>query len=227
MNKKIILGLVAVVVVAGGVAGMSAYEAHIINVTAKIENALSVSTAAIDFGTVFPQEYEERQFIVNLSTSFMDDNQIRVKDVEYKIEQKPKCKDDLSGNYVLCQVSAGQTECVCPANTTALPDLCKFLSKLPVDVDNDIGVPSYYDKASNSCTTPSPDLATGRLEKCLAGGCGTGDISDCWTIDLKVPPVAGSVGQDWPASCADWTVPTDGAVYGCDLWIEVISFSYF
>ncbi len=55
MNKKLLMGLGAVLAVVAGVAGMAAYEAHIINVTAKIENALSVTTEAIDFGTVFPQ----------------------------------------------------------------------------------------------------------------------------------------------------------------------------
>ena len=56
MKKKILLGLVAVLIVISGVAGMSAFEAHVINVTAKIENALKVDTTPIDYGTVFPQE---------------------------------------------------------------------------------------------------------------------------------------------------------------------------
>ena len=55
MKKKILLGLVAVVAVAGGVAALSAYEAHVINVTAHIENALYVHPESRDFGTVFPQ----------------------------------------------------------------------------------------------------------------------------------------------------------------------------
>jgi len=88
MNKKIILGLIAVVVVAGGVAGMSAYEAHIINVTAKIENALSVAVEHIDFGTVFPQEYLVRPLEIALSGSFLAED--RVDDVDYVIKQKPK-----------------------------------------------------------------------------------------------------------------------------------------
>ena len=40
--KKILLTFVAVAAVAVGVVGMSAFEAHVINVTAKIENALNV-----------------------------------------------------------------------------------------------------------------------------------------------------------------------------------------
>jgi len=88
MTKKIILGLVAVVVVVGGVAGMSAYEAHVINVTAKIENALSVAVEHIDFGTVFPQEYLVRPLEIALSGSFIEED--RADDVEYVIKQKPK-----------------------------------------------------------------------------------------------------------------------------------------
>src|SRR3989344_8662517 len=89
MKKKIALGLVALVAVAGGVAGMSAFEAHVINVTAKIENALRVNTDPIDFGTVFPQEQLDKFFDVTLSASFIEED--RVDDVEYMIRQKPKC----------------------------------------------------------------------------------------------------------------------------------------
>ncbi len=39
MTKKILLGLGTVAIVVSGVAVMSAFEAHIINVTAQIENA--------------------------------------------------------------------------------------------------------------------------------------------------------------------------------------------
>ncbi|HDZ54688.1 MAG TPA: hypothetical protein ENI19_02650 [Candidatus Nealsonbacteria bacterium] len=88
MKKKIILGLVAVVAVAGGVAVLSAYEAHVINVTARIENALSVAVEHIDFGTVFPQEYLEFPLEIALSGSFLAED--RVDDVEYVIKQKPK-----------------------------------------------------------------------------------------------------------------------------------------
>lgn len=49
MKKKILLSLVAMVAVAGGIAAMSAFEAHIINVTAHIENALSVHPTELVF----------------------------------------------------------------------------------------------------------------------------------------------------------------------------------
>jgi len=61
-KKKILFALGAVIAIAGGIAAMSAYEAHVINVTAHIENALSVTPEEMIFGTVFPQEYLERDF---------------------------------------------------------------------------------------------------------------------------------------------------------------------
>ncbi|MCK4828942.1 hypothetical protein KA005_75160 [bacterium] len=236
MKKKIALGLIGVVALVAGVAGMAAYEAHVINVTAHIENALAVTTAAIDFGVVFPQEYEERDFIIKLSDSFMQEDQTRVKDVLYKIVQKTKCicVEVKSGETQECKIGnyapVGWDTHTCPTGYEPMPDLCPFLSKIPESGETDIGVPSYYIDAGvdSRCEAPFSHIATGRLEKCHPSTptCGD-DTQDCWTVDLKVPPVAGSVGQDWPATCAPWVVPTDGVDYGCDLWIEVVDFSYF
>ena len=69
MKKVLILSLAAILMVVSGVAAVSAYEAHIINVTAKVENALTVTTTAVDFGTVFPQEFIKYHRDVGLSTS--------------------------------------------------------------------------------------------------------------------------------------------------------------
>lgn len=78
MAKKILLGLAAVLVVVAGVAAFSAFEAHIINVTARIENALVVPIKELDFGTVFPQEYLVKSFTVALSNSFQEQAQCSV-----------------------------------------------------------------------------------------------------------------------------------------------------
>lgn len=93
--KKILtrasLGAGTVGVIIAGAAAFSAYEAHIVNVTARIENALLVETTSLAFGTVFPQEYRTDQFVnVGLSGSFTAQN--RLDDVEYVIKQKPKVK---------------------------------------------------------------------------------------------------------------------------------------
>src|SRR4030043_398970 len=224
MKKKIVLTIGAILIVVGGVAAMSAYEAHVINVVAHIENALSVSPKEIAFGTVFPQEYMESDFTIRLSDSFQEAD--RVDDVEYVINQKPKCECDAwDKNPELCPDGryqpVGYATHQCPVGYTVMADLCRFLSKMPQDNDGEIGEPSYYNSGTDTCL-PSVRPAVqayGKLAKSLK------DLSDTWTVDLKVPPVAGYIGQDWPESCRDYTVPTDGVNYGCDLWVEVTEIS--
>lgn len=89
MKKQIALGLGAVALAVTTLPLFAAFEAHVINVTAKIENALKVDPKFLNFGTVFPQEKLEKPVDIELSQSFMDEG--RVDDVEYFIRQKPKC----------------------------------------------------------------------------------------------------------------------------------------
>jgi len=248
MEKRILLSVAAIIALAIGVVGMSAFEAHVINVTAHIENALAVNTTPINFGTVFPQEYLTNAFTINLSDSFK--GQTRLDDVNYNIVQKPKPKGDRDaiitfcdtpaspGNgvkieksaYVLCRDyigkaykwEEGEKECTHKSiyNDYCYLDLCPYLSKLSdkAPVANDTDAPSYY-VATNAepahCITPGE--ASGELSQAA------GDTTDTWTVDLKVPPVAGYVGQEWPVGCP--TVALDSQDYGCDLWIEVTGFS--
>lgn len=87
--KKVLLSLGALAVALAVVPMFAAFEAHVINVTATIENALNVSAKFLDFGTVFPQEKLEKPVDIMLSRSFIEED--RVDDVEYFIRQKPKC----------------------------------------------------------------------------------------------------------------------------------------
>lgn len=89
--KKLVLILGAVVMVASGVAAVSAYEAYMINVTAHIENAMTVDTTPIDFGTVFPEEWALDEFYIRVSSSFCDEFQERVTKIDYAVwvEWKP------------------------------------------------------------------------------------------------------------------------------------------
>ncbi|MEK7630859.1 MAG: vWA domain-containing protein [Patescibacteria group bacterium] len=89
MKRKILSGAVALAVGVAILPLFAAFEAHVINVTAKIENALNVPLGYLDFGTVFPQEHLDKSLDINLSQSFLDEN--RVDDVSYIIRQKPKC----------------------------------------------------------------------------------------------------------------------------------------
>jgi hypothetical protein len=67
--------------------------------------------------------------------------------------------------------------------------------------------------------------ATGMLDNTPGAGLGAvpvpTDPSDTWTVDLKVPPFKGYVGQDWPAGCPVLDANPAGTDLGCDLWIEV------
>ena len=232
MLKKILASVALVATVAVSAAMFAAYEAHVINVTAHIENALYVHPDEIAFGTVFPQEYTERDFTIELSSSFMTED--RVFDVSYVIKQKPKCECDLWDTGSATDCPEGQYAPVdyathaCPTGYTEMLSLCPYLSKMPkYEEPGDIGIPSYYvdesptgPSANDYCDPlhdPDTDVAYGYLDKDM------GDIMDEWIVDLKVPPVDGFVGQDWPAGCP--TVPENEKDYGCDLWIEVTDIS--
>jgi hypothetical protein len=92
--KKVLLVLVAVVLVASGVAAVSAYEAHVINVRAHVENAMLVPSAPIEFGTVFPEEWIVKDFRVQHSTSFCWDDQWRVDSFNYSVYVEWKILSD-------------------------------------------------------------------------------------------------------------------------------------
>jgi len=89
MKRKILSGAVALAVGVAILPLFAAFEAHVINVTAKIENALNVPLGYLDFGTVFPQEHLDKPLDIVLSQSFLEED--RVDDVSYIIRQKPKC----------------------------------------------------------------------------------------------------------------------------------------
>jgi hypothetical protein len=87
--KKILFGFFVALIAVAALPLFAAFEAHVINVTAKIENALSVPIDPINFGTVFPQEQLERELSFGFSQSFQAEPD--ADDVEYIIRQKPKC----------------------------------------------------------------------------------------------------------------------------------------
>ncbi len=240
--------------VAGGVAGLSAFEAHVINVTARIENALQVPTDPIDFGTVFPQEHLEKTLKLALSESFRLEN--RVDDVEYVIRQKPKCGitardgEVLVGptatGHVVVASSTGEAIIDCgPAprqlevgeSWGMLPLLCPYLSKLEdtedgQETDNDGSLSAFH----KPWTISGPDVVwtevKGRLAKSAP------DYEDMWIIDLAVPCFGDHCAQDWeefvhdhnPGAIASQYVldeDDEHKIFGCDLWIEVEEVSEF
>jgi hypothetical protein len=86
--------------VISGMAMVSAYEAHVINVKAHVENALSVGVKHLGFGTVFPEEFFIKNFAVATSGSFCSSTQKRVRNIDYEIWVEWKPKRDASGNII-------------------------------------------------------------------------------------------------------------------------------
>ena len=231
-GKKSERALVAVVAVAGGVAAMSAYESHVINVTAHIENALLVMpvTGELKFGTVFPQEYLEKPLWITTSDSFCETDQTRVSAIDYKIVQKPKPIwpiPELCDYFSATETTIEDMRAYCHNSpedlTCCYPSLCPYLSKTIIDDDpepfDDQGVLAFHDPEDPT------SVAYGTIDK-------YDDKADAWLIDLVVPCFEGMCAQDWPAFVAQYNPDADpsdyeakgdptGTTFGCDLWVEV------
>ncbi len=220
--KKIILGLGIFAVSLALIPMFAAFEAHVINVTAKIENALSVPTDPITFGTVFPQEHLNKPLRVALSQSFIDEN--RVDDVEYFIRQKPKCGITTNNGTVLVGPTAtghvsldavdklvidcgpAPRELVTDNRDTptvdetetwgVLPSLCPYISKDGSDED---GLVTQNDESLKSFHQPFTINGHQIVWNDTHGRLTKAgqDTVDNWIIDLAVPCFGGFCAQDW------------------------------
>jgi len=234
--KKLLVGLLSLAIVVVAMPLFSAFEAHVINVSATIENALFVHPQSREFGTVFPQEYLEQAVFVTFSESFSATDQRRVGTVEYVIKQKPK---PLAAYEAQVGIEAARAWChdnypTTPYSSTdtswqgyltkCMPSLCPYLSKTPdghPSPSNDTGVLPFHDPFAAS------SFATGKINKF-----GT-DVGDNWIIDLAVPCFRGQCAQDWSAFVAGknpsvtdpsiYELPSEleHEVFGCNLWFEV------
>lgn len=251
MKKKIILASFAALSAVVALPLLSAFEAHIINVTARIENALAVNTIPIDFGTVFPQEQLDRRFDVRLSGSFMQED--RVDDVEYIIRQKPKCGWTINnGQELVGETQSGHVDdngnFSCPRPTVdtppvsgaqygQLPLLCRYLSKHKIrdnetTAENDGSLPAFHEIGSMATDKWVWNDVHGRLAK------SENDFFDIWNLDLKVPCFGGHCAQDWAKFVTDINPQADPnkfiqpqelehKIFGCDVWVEVTGVSRF
>lgn len=232
MKKKIILSVLTVGVLVAVLPLVSAFEAHIINVTAQIEESCLNRIDDIDFGTAFPQERLDKTFDVELSQSFL--NSSTHNELEYNIIQRPKCWDGNLESPVFGEVVEEAGVFVCAdEGFVILPVLCPYLSKSEItedgtETENDSdGIPAFH--GLPGIWTPLTSSSTevmGRLVK------SAGDISDTWNINLKVPCFEEHCGQDWndyvtginpQANPDDYIQPieNEGNLFGCDLWLEV------
>jgi len=249
--KKILFAFGVFTAVVLGASMFAAFEAHVINVTAKIENALAVPLESIDFGTVFPQEHLNKPLGISLSQSFVDEG--RVDDVDYIIRQKPKCAITSQDGTVMDKSSPALSKTghviVDPSAPEGyridcgdaprpllsgetwgvLPMLCPYISKEPDNQpENDGSLASFHEPFEITPGGINWNDTLGHLAK------SQNDIVDNWTIDLSVPCFGGFCAQDWAqfvadndgdnnANAADYTQPIENEhkVFGCDLWVEV------
>ena len=88
--KKAIFIFAALLMMVSSIAAVSAYESHIVDIKAHVENAL-IAEQEYDFGINFPEESRQGTVLIGLSESFLSENQTRVSTVKYSIcwEWKP------------------------------------------------------------------------------------------------------------------------------------------
>ena len=234
LKSKIFAGFVSLGIALALVPLLSAFEAHIINVTAQIENGCLNKIDDIDFGTTFPQEKLDKEFDVELSQSFLAS--VEHDALSYHIVQKPKCWNGNEEEPTFGQVTEENNEFVCVDDGfTILPVLCPYLSKHEISTDgtdnggeNDgPGISAFHGlPGSWTINTSSSTIVDGKLIKSLE------DIADRWNIDLKVPCFEGYCAQDWAdfvhginpdVNPDDYTQPIENEhkLFGCDLWLEI------
>ncbi len=223
--KKFLAAFGAIAVALVGASMFAAFEAHVVNVTATIENALSVPVTPIEFGTVFPQEHLNKSLQVALSGSFM--SEIRVDDVNYFIRQKPKCawswqvenvwnidENSTQTGHVIPTLNDPQTEideskggtaytvdCGSPVKPEGVPteatwgQLPSLCPYISKHADTDV----LNDESLNSFHQPFT-VANSQVNWLNTNGRlakSEEDTVDNWTIDLAVPCFGGQCAQDW------------------------------
>ncbi len=247
MRRKLLVTMSGFAVALVSVPLFAAFEAHVINVTAKIENALFVHPEALEFGTVFPQEHLDSQIFIGFSESFSERTQRRVGEVDYVIKQKPKPRPSFEAsagtptarewchdNFVDIQPTTALEATTTQAYLkNCYPSLCPYLSKHPDNAPapgNDSTVAAFHDP------NDPVNYFHGKLLKFNSSGSTiNNDPADVVTIDLAVPCFKGACAQDWAAFVHGQNPAADPAAYqlhpglehevfGCDLWVEVTGF---
>jgi hypothetical protein len=186
--RKIILIVAALVLVVSGVAAVSAYEAHIVDVKAHVENALGVP-AEVDFGINFPQAVNETEFVFGLSNSFVSENQTEFSQVHYVIlwESKP----------------IGDHDAIDPDCDGDFEPIWPYVTLSPADA-NDGLYPAPWGHAPGYVYT-----AWGVLWKSMSIP-GEGDLCDVWNLYFDPP-----VFDQWYNPTTDPKTPS-GILYYTD-----------
>jgi hypothetical protein len=196
VKGKIILLAAALAIVVSGIAAVSAYEAHMVNVTAHVENALDTPGAIVIGGVAaFPEEWLIGEIIVTGSQSFK--GQSRVNNVDFIVCAEEK--DEISpagdpylwaGGFTFVSNDGGMTwEWIGPTNDltpppsppgvvcTSLPNTVTTTSDAVILVGMDMPVdPDYYNPETDVPNKPRDDNAD----------CGVGIGEPCVVADYDV-----------------------------------------
>jgi hypothetical protein len=152
--------------VVSGVAAVSAYEAHTVNVTAKVENAMycGAPTLGLRYGTVFPEEWLVKSFDIGVSTSFCEwPEQQRVLEIDYNIYVNQKQGYKWLGDCLYIGV-----------------DVTDPAKRYPRDTGGEL------DPVGTGTSLPIPIVTDGYLKKAIPGG-DPGDPDDTVYVGLDVP----------------------------------------
>lgn len=76
MKKLVFSGIIALILIVSGIAAVGAFEGHLVDIKAHVENAIGVETYELDYGVTFPQEHLEKALHFGLSESFMESTRI-------------------------------------------------------------------------------------------------------------------------------------------------------
>ena len=230
--KKGILIVFALMLVVTGLIAAAAFEAHVVDVRAHVENALWVDPLEVNYGNyTFPQESLDEYVCIGLTNSFTNNNQTRLCDVHYALYWEPK---PIAGHLPV----PGQQEICDPDGDGNFTPIAPFIqvqaSDLPVDNVKGPGI-------SPPGWVPAAAFGWGTLDKFL------GDTCDTWGLKFDVPVFEGwynpttdpatpsgiltpdefCLVEEWVgcATCPQRMVLVPHADLGNILKIQVLSFS--
>lgn len=237
MKNKILLGVFSAFIFVATLPLIAAFEAHVINVTAQINDTVECITVSdpVDFGTVFPQEQLDKTFDVALSQSFLNNPEHDL--LEYKIHQEPKCWNGDENDPVFGEAVISGNSFICEdQGFEFLPILCPYLSKHEITFDPDNpdendspGIAAFHGPIDADLWTPliaSTTEVAGELQNSID------DELDTWNLDLKVPCFFGQCAQDWEnfvlginpsAEPDDYVQPAENEhlLFGCNIRVTV------
>jgi hypothetical protein len=211
--KKGILIVFALVLIATGLISAAAFEGHLVDVRAHVENALWVDPYELNYGNYsFPQESLDEYLCIGLTQSFLNNNQTRLCDVKYVLFWEPK---PIAGHDPV----PGQQEICDPDGDGNFTPIAPFILMTTAD-----GSDGPVTAGSPGWAQVPGAVAFGTLDKCLPDNCDTWGLKfdvpvfDKWYNEGTDPLIpSGVLGPDEYCLVEEWVGCTQ-----CDYrWVEV------